>query len=146
MSTLRHGHEDEVFMATRQGKGREFQWHALGPKERHAFEEKLQEHWAIWLANEAVEVLKLDESIKVLDQMISDGVADSELQLRTVLTDKNEALRTPQNPLPLKANSRLIVDGFRDLDNLSGKLRKDAPTGSRNAQHLLFLYLSLIHI
>ena len=32
-----------------------------------------------------------------------------------------------------------MVPGLRDIANLEGKLRRDAPTGSRLAQHLLFI-------
>ena len=32
---------------------------------------------------------------------------------------------------------RLVVPGFRDRANFAGKIRRDAPTGSRLSQHLL---------
>jgi len=47
-----------------------------------------------------------------------------------VLTDKNSSLQTPERDLPLKANARLVVPGFKDLAHLKGELRKDAPTGN----------------
>ena len=66
------------------------------------------------------------------------GETDRILRPRFVLTDKHEGLRTPSNDLSVKVNARLVVPGFKDHTNLMGKLRRDAPTGSRIAQHLLF--------
>ena len=40
--------------------------------------------------------------------------------------------------MPPKVNARPVVPRFKDLANLQGDLRKDAPTGSRLGQHLLF--------
>ena len=59
------------------------------------------------------------------------------LQPRFVLTDKNTSLRTESSPLPVKANARLVVPGFKHVQNLRGELRRDAFTGSRIAQHVL---------
>ena len=42
------------------------------------------------------------------------------LKPRFVLTDKNSSLRTEKNPLPEKASARLIVPGYKDLENLKG--------------------------
>ena len=58
---------------------------------------------------------------------------------RFVLTDKADGLRTETNNLEKRPSARLVVPGFRDTANLEGKLRRDAPTGSRLAQHLLFI-------
>ena len=39
--------------------------------------------------------------------------------------------------VPEKAAARLIVPGYKDLANLKGELRRDSPTGSRIAQHII---------
>ena len=54
------------------------------------------------------------------------------------MTDKNDGVRTASQPMPIKPSARLVVPGFKDGANLQNKLRRDAPTGSRIAQHLLF--------
>lgn len=54
-----------------------------------------------------------------------------------VMVDKNAPLSTKEKPLPLRANSRLIVPGFKGIENLQGGLRIDAPTASRISQHLV---------
>ena len=66
------------------------------------------------------------------------GKLNRVLQPRFVLTDKNASHRTPTCPLPLKASARIVVPGYLDLANLRNELRRDAQTGSRLAQHLLF--------
>jgi hypothetical protein len=53
------------------------------------------------------------------------------------MVDKNAPLSTKEKPLPLRANSRLIVPGFKGIENLQGGLRIDAPTASRISQHLV---------
>ena len=57
-----------------------------------------------------------------------------------MFTDKNDGKRTASNPLPIKADDRLIVLGFKDPDLVD--LRRDAPTACRHSQHLLFLIAS----
>ena len=57
---------------------------------------------------------------------------------RYVYTDKHDGLRTSTCPLPLKANARLVVPGYKDVTAYD--LRKDAPTGARTSQHLLLLF------
>ena len=37
----------------------------------------------------------------------------------------------------MKARARLVTPGYADLDNLKGKLRKDAPTLPREAMSML---------
>ena len=44
------------------------------------------------------------------------------------------------NNLPSIPAARLVVPGFKDLANLQGELRCDAPTGSRLSQHMLFTW------
>ena len=84
-----------------------------------------------------MEVLTLAESRAVRQELEKRGELERILKPRWVLTDKNKALRTPTNPLPEKPNARLIVPGYKDIENLKGELRRDSPTGSRLAQYLL---------
>ena len=59
---------------------------------------------------------------------------------RFVFTDKHDGLRTPSCPLPLKANARLVVPGYKDVT--AYEVRKDAPTASRTSQHVLLTMTS----
>ena len=54
---------------------------------------------------------------------------DRILQMRHMFTDKNDGKRTATNPLPIKADDRLIVPGFKDPDLVD--LRRNAPTACR---------------
>lgn len=88
--------------------------------------------------NNAVQVLSMEESNNVRRDLARRKELDRILVPRFVCTDKHDGLRTSSNPLPVKASSRLVVPGFKDRTNLEGNLRRDAPTGSRFAQHVLF--------
>ena len=79
-------------------------------------------------------MLKSAEIRKDLTQRETDKI----LRPRFVLTDKADGLRTETNNLEKRPSARLVVPGFKDHANLSGKLRRDAPTGCRLSQHLLF--------
>ena len=85
-----------------------------------------------------MEVMSLSESKAVLKELQRKDEMSRVLRPRYVLTDKNASHRTESCPLPLKAAARIVVPGYRDLENLRGELRRDAPTGSRLAQHVLF--------
>ena len=65
---------------------------------------------------------------------------DAIMRLRWVLTDKAAALRTKERDLAVEASARLVLPGYKDRANIQGELRRDAPTGSRHAQHLLFTF------
>ena len=83
-----------------------------------------------------VEVLDDDESQRILASLRQRGELHKILTPRFVYTDKNDALSTDENRLPIRASARLVVPGYKDVTAL--ELRKDAPTASRTAQHLLF--------
>ena len=104
---------------------------------REKFREAAVDQWSKWTGNEAVEILGPEESQAVYQELQRRGELDRVLKPRFVLTDKNASHRTEDNPLPLKANARIVVPGFKDLANLQGELRKDAPTASRIAQHVV---------
>lgn len=139
MSKFRYSKNFEV-NATQKGGRKELVWNRMSGQERGAFSDALQKHWNNWTINEAVEVKQIEESLKIEKRLGDAGHSKDILQMRTVLTDKNDGLRTPTNPLPQEPSARIIVDGYKDTALLEGKLRTDAPTGSRNAQFLLCLY------
>ena len=122
---------------TTESNSKVMQWNKLDEATRDKFREAAADQWQKWLENEAIKVLTPAESAAARQELQRKGESERILTPKFVLTDKNQPLRTPDNPLPLRANARLIVQGFRDLANLRGELRKDSPTASRIAQWLL---------
>ena len=130
----------EALLATQTGTGnhKELRWSQMDEETRQQFRIAAGERWEKWIENGAVEVLPLHQSRTILQELERKGELDRVLQPRFVLTDKNASLRTPECDLPLKASARIVVPAYRDLANLQNELRRDAPTGSRLAQHILF--------
>ena len=128
----------EVFIAA---SGKEFQWSKLDEKQRAAFQKAAEDQWSKWVDNEALEPIPPGEAAKIRAELAREKKLDDILVPRFVLTDKNSPLSTKENPLPLKANARLVVPGYRDRTYLAGKLQTDAPTASRTA---FFLLLSVV--
>eukprot|EP00435_Cladocopium_sp_Y103_P054053 s1186_g17.t1 len=120
------------------GNHKELRWSGMDEETRNAFREAAVDQWQKWVENQAVRVLSLQQSRAVYQELERKGELNPILQPRFVLTDKNASHRTPTCPLPLKASARIVVPGYLDLANLRNELRRDAPTGSRLAQHLLF--------
>ena len=129
---------DTLEVQTGDSGHREMRWGAMNEETRAEFRKAAGEQWEKWLENGAIEVLSLAKSRSVLQELERKGELDRVLRPRFVLTDKNAPMRTASCPLPLKASARIVVPGYRDLANLRGELRRDAPTGSRLAQHLMF--------
>ena len=125
-------------LAQRRPRG-EIQWAALNEEKRRIFQKAAEKHWQIWLENDAVRVLSKEESAKVQKELESVGEQERVVRGRFVLTDKNDGLRTESYYLPLEASARLVVPGYKVKENLEGTIRRDAPTGSRNSQHGLFI-------
>ncbi len=98
-----------------------------------------EKHWKVWLENEAVKVLTVDESKKVKEDLRRSGEEDRIIKARFVLTDKNDGLRTESKWLPLEPSARIVVPGYQVRENLEDTIRRDAPTGARNSQHGLFI-------
>ena len=121
-----------------QASRKEYVWSQLNPEKKELWREAAVKGWNAYVENSAVKILSLEESKQVRKDLARRGELDLILQPRFVLTDKHDGLRTPSHPLPIKASSRLVVPGFKDKSNLDGLLRRDAPTGSRLAQHILF--------
>ncbi|CAE7294222.1 RE1 [Symbiodinium natans] len=125
--------EFEVFLAN---VGKELNWSKMSEEERQLYQAAALEQWEKWVENCALEPLTMEQSNTIRAE-IKAGAKHNLLTPRFVLTDKNAPLRTPGSDLPVKANARLVVPGFRDRALLEGQLRTDAPTASRLALHLL---------
>jgi hypothetical protein len=119
------------------GNHKELRLSAMNEETRNAFREAAVDQWQKWIENQAVRVLSLQQSRAVYQELERKGELNRILQQRFVLTDKNASHRTPTCPLPLKAFARIVVPGYLDLANLRNEFRRDAPPGSRLAQHLL---------
>ena len=111
--------------------GKEFQWSKMDGTSKAAFQKAAEDQWSKWVDNEALEPIPPKEADALRKKLASQGKLGEILIPRFVLTDKNAALSTKDNPLPLKANARMVVPGYRDSSYLAGKLQTDAPTASR---------------
>ena len=132
------GDSTEAEVLAVQANRKEFRWKTMSETEKEAFKEAARQAWAVWEENDAVEILTPEESSRVRRRLAGAHEGSKILTPRYVFTDKHEGLRTAENPLPLRAPARVIVPGYKDVFSYS--LRKDAPTGSRVAQHLLFTF------
>jgi hypothetical protein len=130
------GYEKDVCLV--QTSRKEINWSQLNEPQRELYRKAAAEQWQTWLDNGAVQILTPEASARVVREVTHRNEMDRILQFRFVLTDKNDGLRTEDNPLPIKASARIVVPGFKDYANLEGELRRDAPTGCRISQHLLF--------
>lgn len=130
----RGNHEISLVQTSR----RECKWKEIAPADRPAFQEVAKTGWQVWVDNGAVEILSKAEADQVRSRLRRDGEQHRVLVPRFVYADKNDGLRTATKKLPLKANARLVVPGFRDI--MAYTIRRDAPTGSGTSQHLLLLY------
>lgn len=107
-------------------------------EDKEAFRQAAATGWQVWVDNQALEILDAKTSQQVRNSLRRDGEFHKILCPRYVYTDKNDGVRTSTNPLPVRANGRLVVPGFKDPGGY--EVRKDAPTASRTSQHLIFLY------
>ena len=121
-----------------QTSRREYEWSKMNAEDRKLWGEAAIKGWQVYVDNEAVEVLSMLKSAEIRKDLTQRGETDKILRPRFVLTDKADGLRTETNNLEKRPSARLVVPGFKDHANLSGKLRRDAPTGCRLSQHLLF--------
>ena len=121
-----------------QASRKEYTWTKMSSDDRKLWAEAAVKGWQVYVDNEAVQVMSMQRSADVRRELAQKGELNKILRPRFVLTDKSDGLRTKENNLEKKPSARLVVPGFRDSANLEGKLRRDAPTGSRLSQHLLF--------
>lgn len=139
-SQLPNGESVEVYAV--QAARKEYHWNQLSPERKKLWAEAAITGWKAYTDNSAVEVLSLKQSSEVRRDLARRCELDRIMVPRFVLTDKHDGLRTASHPLPIKASARLVVPGYQDRANLEGQLRRDAPTGSRLAQHFLFCIAS----
>ena len=122
---------------------REIKWREIKEEDKSAFHAAAQEGWNVWVTNDAVEVLSDEEALKVRSRLQQQNCSHKILTPRYVYTDKHDGVRTASNPLPVRANARLVVPGYQD--STAYGIRKDAPTASRTSQHLLFIITASLH-
>ena len=94
---------------------------------RDALAQAKMKEWTGWCHYDTVEILKVQALPRYAQAVPT----------RFVITDKNEALRTPENPLPVLFKARLVVLGNLERD---ANFRRDAPTGSLLAQHMVLAW------
>ena len=121
-----------------QASRKEYAWSKMNAEDKKLWAEAAVKGWQVYVDNEAVQILSMQRSSDVKRELAQQGELNKILRPRFVLTDKADGLRTKENNLEKKPSARLVVPGFRDAANLEGRLRRDAPTGSRLSQHLLF--------
>ena len=121
-----------------QGARKEYNWTQLSPEKKELWKAAAINGWSVCVENQAIEVLSLQQSQQIRNHLARRGELDRILQPLFGLTDKHDSLRTASHPLPIKASSRMVVPGYKDKTNLEGHLRRDAPRGSRLAQHFSF--------
>ena len=121
-----------------QASRKEYHWKQLSAEDRAGWSAAALKGWEVYTDNKALEVLDMKTSAEVRRRLAKENALDKILRPRFVLTDKHYGVRTHDNWLPRKYSARMVVPGFRDRSNLEGRLRRDAPTGRRISQHLLF--------
>ena len=127
--------EHEALAATAR---REYKWKEIPMNDRPQFVEAAKTGWQVWVDNDAVQILDDKEAAATWKRLEATGKKHLVLTPRFVFTDKHDGLRTENVKLPLKANARLVVPGYKDISAYD--VRKDAPTGGRISQHLLLLF------
>ena len=119
---------------------KEYKWKDIPMKDRPAYVEAAKTGWQVWMDNDALTALDDAEAAATWKRLRLSGDLHKVLAPRYVYTDKNDGLRTETVVLPLRANARLVVPGYKDVT--AYEVRKDAPTGARTSQHLLLLFTS----
>ena len=117
----------EVLAATAR---REKHWKSIPDSEKPLYVAAVAKQWKAWLDNDGVEIISPVEARSIRARLKLNDMLDRILQMRHVLTDKNDGKRTDSNPLPVNANDRIVVPGYKDPDLLDH--RRDAPTASRH--------------
>ena len=132
------GDDDMNDVMAVQTARKEYRWKNMDDVQRKAFAEAADTGWRVWVDNDAVEVLDEKTSKSVRDRLRRSNELHKILTPRFVYTDKHDGLRTESHQLPLRANARLVVPGFKDPGGY--EVRKDAPTASRTSQHMIFIF------
>lgn len=116
---------------SKQKKGAELCFAKMDVETRRAYREAMEAEWQGWLSLDAVEVIPAYQARQIPPRL--------RIPTRYVLTDKNEQLRTWENPnLPILPKARLVVLG--NCEKELWRVRTDAPTLSELGTHLVFQY------
>ena len=126
---------NEVFAA--KTARREIKWKQRPEEQKEAFRQAAAVGWQVQVDNDAFQVIPEPEATRIKTRLKASGQLHKILVLRFVFTDKNDGILSDSNPMPLRANARLVIPGYQD--ETAYGLRKDAPTATRTSQHLLFL-------
>ncbi|CAK9071940.1 unnamed protein product [Durusdinium trenchii] len=126
-------HEVNAAKTTR----REVKWKDIPMHERAKYRKAAETGWKVQVDNGAFEILSDEESERIKAKLRASGQLHKILTPRYIYTDKHDGLRSDSNPLPLLANARVVIPGYKDETTYC--VRKDAPTSSRNSQHMLFI-------
>ena len=135
LAAYHHGTDSELL--NRRIQDRELKWDEIAPEDHEEFRKAVEKEWDSWLKYKCVCVLEPEASREVLRTSDRRRILGSDMKLK----DKNAALRTPENRLPLKAKARLCVQGQHDPDAKLGTVKTDAPTVQRSGFHA-FLQLA----
>lgn len=90
--------EVNVILASRK----EYKWHEMNDHQKKLFADAAMTGWNVWVDNNAVSVLSKQEAEEVRARLRRSGEGSKILQPRFVYTDKNDGLRTPDNPMEIK--------------------------------------------
>ena len=115
-------------------KGREINRNRLPPGSEADYKASMKNEWIKHLNHDVFEI-RYDLTA---DGLKAEG--KNVLDSRFVLTDKNEPTRGDKSLAehPVIARARLVTPGYSDLDNLEGRLKKDAPTLPQEALAFIF--------
>ena len=115
-------------------KGREINRNRLPPGSEADYKSSMKNEWIKHLNHDVFEI-RYDLTA---DGLKAEG--KNVLDSRFVLTDKNEPTRGDKSLAehPVIARARLVTPGYSDLDNLEGRLKKDAPTLPQEALAFIF--------
>ena len=115
---------------------REIPYELIPAAHRHLYEKDMDREWSDWLRWKSVVVLDPDESSRIdEDPVLRRRIIDSRFCYRHKDTGKDPEVLRKLGELPVRAEARLVIQGFKDPDRR--RLRKDSPTASRQAVQVL---------
>ena len=129
-----------AFLAKRVGqtatrlskKGREIRLAGLPEDVKKKWHSSDLDEWRKWLTHDAVYLPDKKELATISK--------DDAIPMRIVRSDKNEATRgeLSLDEHPIKAKSRIVSQGFKDKQALTGKIDTDAPTLSTEGTAMIY--------
>ena len=120
-------------MMIKKAQDKELQWDQIPESDRPELYEAMGKEWKTWLELKAVRFCTPEESRQIPRYLT--------LGLGWRHKDKNASARSPQNPLPLKAKSRLTAQGQMERTAMNGEVRVGAPTAQRMS---LLVFLQIV--